>query len=342
MSLFRFKRVFAFVTVLSVLINVLYLTGSLFMMQIYDRVIPSRSVPTLVGLCVFAAGLYVFQALLDLIRARILVRLALAFDEATSRKVFDAVVLLPLVGVRAGDGLQSIRDLATIRGFLSGGGPLVMFDLPWLPFFLALCFLFHVLIGLVATAGAVLLILIAGVSEVMSRGPVRQAAFFDSNRLAIAESGRRNAESLAAMGMTQRLRDRWQVANDGCITAQAHSSDISGGFSALSKALRFLLQSAVLAVGAWLVIHQEATGGIMIASSILTARALAPADMVVGHWKGFIAARQSWARLKALLAALPPADDRLALPPPTSTLEVEDLSVRAPGGGPVLLDRQSA
>ena len=326
------------VGLLSALVNVLYLTGSFFMLQVYDRVIPSRSMPTLIALSLLAGGLYVFQAALDVIRSRILVRLGLVFDGALSSVVFDAVVQAPLAGARAGsDGLQPLRDIAAIRAFLAGGGPIVLFDLPWLPGFLAICFLFHPLIGLVATAGAVLLAIIALAGEVMTRVPVQRAAKLSAQRFALADAGRRNAESLAAMGMTRAFRVRWLDANDAEASAQTRSSDIGGGFGAISKAVRFLLQSAVLGVGAYLVINQLATGGIIIAGSILTARALAPVELAIGHWRGLVGARQSWTRLKALIAALPSNEERVALPAPSKSLSLEDVAVLAPGTAKVIV-----
>ena len=332
------RNAFIAVGLLSALVNLLYLTGSFFMLQVYDRVIPSRSVPTLVVLSLLAGGLYVFQAALDVIRSRILVRLGMVFDGALSSMVFDAVVHAPLAGARAGsDGLQPLRDIAAVRGFLASGGPIVIFDLPWLPGFLAVCFLFHATIGLVATAGAVFLTVIALAGELMTREPVREASKLSAQRFALADAGRRNAESLAAMGMTGAVRTRWLKANDAEACAQTRSSDIGSGFGAVSKSARFLLQSAVLGVGAYLVINQLATGGIIIASSILTSRALAPVKLAIGHWRGLAAARQSWARLKVLVAALPAEQTRTELPPPSHSLAVEDLAVQAPGTAKVVV-----
>jgi PrtD family type I secretion system ABC transporter len=336
MTFNQLRRAIISVFLFSVLINVLYLTGSIFMLQIYDRVIPSRNIATLAGLAFLAAALYAFQAFLDVVRARIFVRLALAFDKAMSGPVFDALALLPLAAPKISDGLLPVRDVATIRSFLVSGGPILFFDLPWLPFFLAICFFFHVLIGLTALAGAAILLAIAVTSEVLTRDPVKQGAFLSSRELALAGAAQRNAESLITMGMTRALRERWLSVNDQHAATQTRSSDIAGTLGAISKAFRFLLQSGVLAVGAYLVINQQATGGIIIASSILTGRALAPAELVISHWKGAIAARQAWIRLKALMKALPRHQDRVALPPPVAALDVEDVAVCAPGGTKIL------
>jgi PrtD family type I secretion system ABC transporter len=332
-----FRRVILSVLVFSILINILYLTGSLFMLQVYDRVIPSRNTPTLVGLIILAAGLYAFQALLDLIRTQIFTRLAQTFDQAMSQRVFDAVVALPLSSPPLGDGLQPIRDVATIRGFLSGGGPVILFDLPWLPFFLAICFLFHVLIGVTATVGALVLLALAFSGEYLTRGPVKQAATFNARQLALAGAAQRNAEALISMGMMENARSRWLRLEWEQSASQSRGADIGGALSAVSKAFRYLLQSAVLAVGAYLVINQQATGGIIIASSILTARALAPAELVIGQWKNLTAARQSWGRLQAVLRALPANENRLALPAPAASFDVDNLLVRAPGGSRTLV-----
>lgn len=325
------RRALATVGLLSALVNVLYLTGSFFMLQVYDRVIPSRSMPTLVALALLAGVLFGFQCVFDIIRSRILVRVGLVFDEALGARVFDAVVRSPLIAPRpGGDGLQPLRDVAAVRGFLSGGGPIVLFDLPWLPFFLALCFLFHVLIGLVALGGSILLVLVALAGEVLTRRSSSNTAGLGARRFALAEAGRRNAEALAAMGMTAAFRARWLEANEADNAAHTRTADIAGGFGAVSKAMRFMLQSLVLGVGAYLVIEGGATAGIMIASSILTSRALAPVELAVGQWRGMIAARQSWTRLRRLLAVLPPDLDRVVLPAPKKQLSVEDLSVQPP------------
>ena len=327
------RRRLVFVALISSLVNALYLTGSFFMLQVYDRVIPSRSVPTLVALSILASLLFVFQAVLDFIRSRTFVRLGMAFEEESRAFTFERVVRLPLMGARDGDGLQPLRDVAAIRSFFSGGGPLVFLDLPWLPFFLAICFAFHPLIGIVATGGAGLLLLVALASELLTRGPVKAGTALTAARQRLAEDGVRNAESLAAMGMTEPMRERWSAAADADLAAQARSSDVAGGLGAISKALRLLLQSATLGIGAYLVIKEQATSGVIIASSILVARALAPVEQVVGQWKGLLAARQAWSRLRRLATALPDETARLALPAPVARLSVSGLAVQPPGAG---------
>jgi PrtD family type I secretion system ABC transporter len=325
------RGAFIGVGVMSCMINLLYLTGSLFMLEVYDRVLPSRSVPTLVGLAILAGGLYMAQGVLDLIRIRILGRIGTALDESLNSRVFDTVVRLPLTAGARNEGLQPLRDLDNIRSFLSGMGPGAFFDLPWLPFYLAICFAFHVMIGLTALVGAIILVTLTIVTEFMSRRPAREALGLAARRNDLAATSRRNAEVLVAMGMSGRLNKRWSEANQNYLAGNQRASDVSGGLGAIAKVMRMTLQSAVLAVGAYLVIHQEATAGIIIAGSILSARALAPVDLAIAHWKGFVAARQSWHRLNRLLESLPAQTAQTVLQNPSSRLAVEAVSIAPPG-----------
>jgi PrtD family type I secretion system ABC transporter len=331
------RNAFIGLGVISCMINVLYLTGSLFMLEVYDRVLPSRSVPTLIGLAILAAGMYFFQGILDLIRGRILGRIGTALDEALNRRVFETVVRLPLLVGNRNEGLQPLRDLDNIRSFLSGAGPGAFFDLPWLPFYLAICFAFHVLIGLTALVGAVILVSLTIVTEYMSRQPAREATGLAARRNDLATSSRRNAEVVVAMGMSGRLTSRWIDANQNYLAGNQRASDITGGLGAIAKVLRMTLQSAVLAVGAYLVINQQATAGVIIAGSILSARALAPVDLAIAHWKSFVAARQSWHRLNRLLEQLPPRAEQMLLQQPSSRLAVEAVSIVAPGDQKVIV-----
>ena len=229
------------------------------------------------------------------------------------------------------EGLQPLRDLDNIRSFLSGMGPGAFFDLPWLPFYLAICFAFHVMIGLTALVGAIILVTLTIVTEFMSRRPAREALGLAARRNDLAATSRRNAEVLVAMGMSGRLNKRWSEANQNYLAGNQRASDVAGGLGAIAKVMRMTLQSAVLAVGAYLVIHQEATAGIIIAGSILSARALAPVDLAIAHWKGFVAARQSWHRLNRLLESLPAQTAQTVLQNPSSRLAVEAVSIAPPG-----------
>jgi PrtD family type I secretion system ABC transporter len=325
------RSAFLGVGIMSCMINLLYLTGSLFMLEVYDRVLPSRSVPTLVGLAILAGGLYVAQGVLDLLRSRILGRIGTALDESLNSRVFDAIVRLPLTVGGRNEGVQPLRDLDNVRSFLSSMGPSAFFDLPWLPFYLAICFAFHVMIGLTALVGAIILVSLTVVTEFLSRTPAREAMGLAARRNDLAATSRRNAEVLVAMGMSGRLNARWSAANEKYLAGNQRASDVAGGLGAIAKVMRMMLQSAVLAVGAYLVIYQEATAGIIIAGSILSARALAPVDLAIAHWKGFVAARQSWDRLNRLLESLPAQAAQTLLQNPSSRLSVEAVSIAPPG-----------
>ena len=281
------RSAFIGVGVMSCVINVLYLTGSFFMLEVYDRVLPSRSIPTLVG-------------------------------------------LLVLAGNRS-EGLQPLRDLDNIRAFLSGMGPGALFDLPWLPLYLAICFAFHPLIGVTALVGAIVLIVLTILTEYLTGDPMKRATSLASRRQDLALTSRRNAEVLMAMGMAGRVGQRWEDSNRDYLASSQRASDVAGGLGAIAKVMRMMLQSAVLGVGAYLVINQQATAGIIIAGSILSARALAPVDLAIAHWKGFVAARQSWHRLNRLLGMIPEQTVPTQLETPTNKLSVEALSVGAPG-----------
>ena len=317
--------------------NVLMLTGAVFMLEIYDRVLPSRSVPTLIGIAILAGGLYVVQGILDLIRSRVLVRIGGTLDEAVSGRVFDTILRLPMKVAKVNDGLQPLRDLDSVRSFLSGLGPIALFDLPWLPFYIGICYLLHPWLGYTALGGAIILVALTLLTELLTRPPTKSAARFAASRSELAQAGHRNAEAIVAMGMVGRMVHRWAEANRQYMAGQWSASDVVGGLSAVSKVLRLLLQSAMLGVGAFLVIHQEATAGIIIAGSILAARALAPVDLAIAHWKAFAACRQSWQRLNKLLALLPPQQIPMLLPAPREKLTVESASTAPPASTKLVL-----
>jgi len=325
------RRAFLAIALFSGMSNVLMLTGALFMLEIYDRVLPSRSVPTLVALLILVTGLYAAQGVIDAIRSRTLVRVGHSLDEAMSLRVYDAVVRLPLKIGGKGEGTQPIRDLDAVRGFLSGAGPVALFDLPWMPIYLAICFLFHTYIGLTALAGAIILVTLTVMTEVLTRRPTRSATQFAMARNVLMEASRRNAEAITAMGMVGRIAQRWSDLNRSYVASSGRASDVAGGLGAMSKVLRLLLQSTILAVGAWLVIHQQSTPGIIITGSILGARALAPVDLAIANWRGFVAARQGWQRLSLLLGHLPPRTEPMPLQPPVKSLVVQNAAVSPPG-----------
>lgn len=320
----------------SALSNVLMLTGALFMLEVYDRVLPSRSTPTLVALAVLALMLFAAQGLLDVARSRILTRVGASLDEALGGRVFEVLLRMPS-GAGPGDGLQPMRDLDAVRTFLSGTGPNALLDMPWLPFYLAIIFMFHWLLGVAALIGTIVLVGLTVCTEYLTRKPVKAATAEGSVRAGLAEAGRRNAEVLHAMGLAPRYAGRYTAVSNSLVDKQMAASDVAGGIGAISKMLRMILQAAMLGLGAWLVIVGQASAGIIIAGSILVGRALAPVDLAIANWKHLVAARQSWARLSNLLSFFPEQGTRLALPEPHQSLAVEHLTVTEPAGPRIII-----
>ncbi|TIM96668.1 MAG: type I secretion system permease/ATPase [Mesorhizobium sp.] len=319
------------VALFSAVINILALTGSVYMLQIYDRVLPSQSVPTLVGFTIGMLGLYAVYGLLDFVRLRVLVRIGSRLYRNLQQKVFSISLSLPLKAGRDADRLQPLHDLDRLRGFLSGTGPTVIFDAPWIPFYLLIIYLLHPSLGLLATVGAIAVVLLTAIAEVFSRGPAARASEELLSQRALADSGRRNAEVVHAMGLSGRLARRWSDVSRTYLAQQERLSDVVGGASSLSKALRMALQSCVLGLGAYLVIGGEASPGVIIASSILLGRALAPVDAAIANWRGFLSARRSYSELAAVLAAFGRQDEPMELPRPQARFAVEQLTIAPPG-----------
>jgi len=333
----EYRGTVACVFVFSAVVNLLMLAGPLYMLQVYDRVLVSRSVPTLVALSVFLLGAYAFQGVLDLIRARIIVRSAMLVDARLAEDVHRAVVRIGADPSGSRDAAQPVRDLDQIRGFMSGSGPAAIMDLPWMPVFMAICFLIHSVLGWVALSGGLMLLGVTLLTERASRrlsGETMQSA---TTRLGLSEATRRNAETVTALGMEQALSERWAAANERFTEAVRSAADVVTGFGVLSKILRLLLQSALLGVGAYLVIGGELLPGAMIAASVMMGRALAPIETVIANWRGLIGARQSARRLSVVLEEAANAGPGLSLPPPLARLDVENLSVALPSTGRLLL-----
>lgn len=325
------KYVVLAIALISGVVNILALTSPLFMLQVYDRVLASGSVETLIGLAILAAGMFVVQAGLDIIRTRVLLRVGELFDNRLSGRVHEAVLHLPLMTKTQGDGMQPLRDMDNVRGFLAGSGPTAFFDLPFMPLYLSICFLFHVWIGMTALIGAVVLIALTMLTNVLSRKPVHDAMRHNMRRNGLLEDARRNAEIIRALGMGTRVALRWSDANRAYLDANRAAGDVSGMFGSISRMLRIMLQSAILGVGAYLVIRQEVSGGVMIASSIMMGRALAPVDLVIANWKPLLMARQSWIRLKDLLTKIPVDAPVTDLPAPLRELRAHALVIVPPG-----------
>lgn len=330
--LWTYSPILTGVALFSGVINILALGGSFYMLQVYDRVLPSQSVPTLVGLSILMFGLYVINGILEFLRARIMSRVGTRLDNTLSPRVFSAVQILPLRSRGGGDGMQPLRDLDQIRNFMSGLGLTALFDLPWMPVYLCFVYLLHPTLALVATLGALLLVVLTIVTEYRSSAPLKSASLAGGQRLALAESARRNAESIYAMGLSPHIGKRYDALNKRYLSYQLKASDAAGGIGNVTKVIRMLLQSAVLGLGAYLVIQNELSAGAIIAASITVSRALAPIETAIAHWKGFVSARLSATRLGELLMAAGEIDaDVVELPAPHLRLQVEQLYIAPPG-----------
>ncbi len=326
-----------FLFAISGIINVLALTGSFYMLQIYDRALASGSVPTLAAISVLAIGLYFFQGMFDIIRSQVLVRIGARVDRQLAPLAHEVAIDMPRFGYSNAEALERGRDVDTVRSFLGSAGPAAMFDLPWVPLFLIFVYLLHPLLGALTIAGAFVLTCIAITTELMTRahaGAAHQAAI---TRNAIADSNTRNSEILKAMGFAGQAVKRFHKANDKHLTLQTRTSDISGTFAAVSRVLRMMLQSAVLGLAAYLTIMGQLSSGAIIAATIASARAMAPIDAAIANWKQFVQARMSWGRVHETVTKLLSLTPPMELPAPRQSLKVEGITVASPGAGRVLL-----
>ncbi|MBT0666975.1 type I secretion system permease/ATPase [Novosphingobium profundi] len=319
------------VVAISGVFNVLLLSGSFFMLLVYDDVLPSRSVPSLVSLLVLVMVAYGFQAVLDVIRGRIMVHVGSRFLAATSARVLNVVATHELRRGPLPNGTQIVRDADTVRGFLSGAGPLAIVDLPWVPVYLLILSVFHWSLGLLALAGVAVLVGLMIASN-QATGPLALDTMkAGARRMGLAEATLRNAETLRALGMGPARMAQWQDAEAEYLQANDRFSARSSTLSGATKAFRMFLQSATLALGAYLVIRGSATGGIIIASSILSSRALAPVEQVIAHWKSAVSCAQAMSRMHDLMAAAPAEPEPLGLELPRAMLSVRSLACAPPG-----------
>ncbi|MFN6998008.1 MAG: type I secretion system permease/ATPase [Aquincola tertiaricarbonis] len=307
------RRTLWSVAFFSFFINLLALTSSLYMLQVYDRVLASRSLPTLLYLTLFAAGCLATLALLEVVRSRLLVRMGVRFDAQLSGLVFRRTL-------QGGRTAQPLRDLDQLRNFFAGPTTLSLLDAPWMPVYIGLVYLLHPWLGHVALAGGVLLLGLGLWNERATRRPLTEAGQEMSASAQFAELSGRNAEVVQAMGMVPALSRVWRLRHDYALGLQGLASDEAANVAGVAKAFRLFLQVAILAVGAWLVILQQSTAGVMIASSIVMGRALAPLESAIGGWRGFLAAREAYRRLSQDLQAV--ADERPAMPLPRPTGEL--------------------
>ena len=320
------------IALFSGVINLLMLSGSLYMLQVYDRVIPSRNIATLFGLSLIVLFAYLMQGYFDALRTRMLCRVATLFDVGLQDSIHTALATLPLRGARPMVMQQPLRDLDQIRAFMSSMGPTAFLDMPWIPIFLIALFMFHPAIGTTAVLGMVAIVAMTLLTDRLSRGAAKAAMDSSAQRQVLADTTQRNAEVIRALGMVDRFGALWARVNERYLRENIRSTDVSANLGSGAKVLRYVLQSGMLGIGAYLVVADRASGGIMIASSIMMGRALAPVEVALGSWKQLVAARQGITRLRDICksTAQPPAPP-VTLPRPCRELVVRELSVGAPG-----------
>lgn len=324
------RPAFGFAIFLSFFINILALVAPVYMMQIYDRVIMSRNMTTLLMLTLVAGALLISYAFLEAARSRTLVRSGTLFDQEASDHVFDAVQRTSLTNQSSGSA-QGLRDLDRVREYLTGNGLISLCDAPWVPIFMLGCFLLHPWYGYIATAGAVTLFIFAILNDRMTRHQLQEGSRSMIGANNYASTTLRNAEATRAMGMLGALRKRWKKQHEEVLGWQAQASDRSGTVMAMTKLVRMGLQIAILGTGAYLVVNQGLSAATMIAASIMMGRALAPVEQSVGNWRSLIAMRESYDRLNSLLKNAPPLKRRMSLPAPKGALSVENLVAAPPG-----------
>ena len=316
--------------------NLLLLVSPLYMLQVYDRVLNSRSGSTLLMLSFIAAFLLVVLGVMEALRSRVLVRAGARIDLMLADRAFKGI-FAAAVKSPGGGNTQVLRDLDTVRDFGTGPGLLVFCDAPWTPLFLILAFVLHPWIGVVTLAGGCVIFALAMMNEITTRKAVRQGSAASLNAGSFAEASLRNAEVLHAMGMLPGITSRWLLRHRAALGFQSMAADRAGLLMATSKVIRMVLQSGILGLGAWLAIDDQLTGGAIIAGSIVMGRALAPIELLVAHWKGFVGARSAFERLSSLLTSLGDEESRMKLPRPQGALSVEKAVVVPPGARTAVL-----
>ncbi|WP_253261919.1 type I secretion system permease/ATPase [Ramlibacter montanisoli] len=331
----KHKHAFLALAGFSLVTNLLGLVPSLYMLQVYDRVLTSRNHGTLWAVSLIALGLLVLLAALEWVRAHALIRIGNSVERDFNQRLFSATFQQSLRTPGA-NAAQALGDFTAIRQFVTGNGA-AFFDLPWAPIYLAVCFLLHPLLGFVALAGLVVSVLLALVSSRLTQPALDQAQKSAIRASLFASNNLRNAEAIQAMGMLGNMRARWARFNGELLRQQSLASDRAAVMTAISKNFRIAMQSVILGTGAWLVIEGTATPGAMIAASILMGRALGPVDQAIGAWKQVVATRAAWDRLTAILQAHAEPAESLSLPAPRGVLTVEGLVAAPPGAAaPVL------
>ncbi|UDL03838.1 type I secretion system permease/ATPase [Marinobacter sp. CA1] len=317
--------------VFSLFINLLMLVPAIYMLQVYDRALGSRSVETLIMLTVILVGLFITLALLQMVRSAILVRVGNNIDQSMNQKIFSAM-FRQAIDRPERQSAQPLNDLTSLRQFLTGQGPIAFFDGPWLPVYIAVMFMFHVWYGVFAIIAAIILVALAYANEKFTGKLLTEAGQANIQSTEYAGSCLRNAEVVHAMGMENNLRSKWLQRHLSFLNNQANASDRAGILSNSSKTLRMLFQSLMLGLGGYLAIQQEISPGMVIAGSILMGRALAPLDLMIASWKGFSSARSAYTRLNSLFDLYHTQKPGMPLPAPEGHLSVESMVVVPPGG----------
>lgn len=318
------------VGIFSFFANMLMLTGPLYMLQVYDRVLGSRSEETLVALSLLVVFLYGVMGVLDYTRGRIMSRVGARFQAALDARVFDAMIRRSAVAPDA-SAQTGLSDLESVQRLISSPVLMAVFDMPWTPIFLAGIMLFHPWLGFLALGGGAVLILITFLNQWLSRNPVRQANMSSHRASMISDEIRNESEMIQSMGMRGAAFRRWQVARDKSLVESVAANDVGGTFSSMTKTLRLFLQSAMLGLGAYLVLLNELTPGAMIAGSILLGRALAPIELAIGQWALVQRAAKGWDSLAELLDKVPAEHERTTLPKPRALLDVQSVTIVPPG-----------
>jgi len=316
------RRYFIYAGAFSLLINVLLLVPAIYMLQVFDRVLSSRSEETLVMLSVGALVALSVMAALDVLRARLLAVCGVVLDRQLGPQVLQGL-LAQTARLSGAEHLNGLRDVATLRNFLVGAGVIALFDAPWLPLFLLLIYLFHPVLGAVALGGAVLMLALAVLNERMTRTPLEQVLVAGRRAGRFVDAAAGNAETVSALGMQGAVTRRWHSLNEAALKEQSAASGLGATFAGLTKFARQFIQMAMLGTGAYLVIALHLSAGVMIASTIILGRALAPVEMLVAGWRHLVEVRAAWQRLQKLFAANPPAQAGTALPAPRGELAVE-------------------
>ncbi|MDP2241533.1 MAG: type I secretion system permease/ATPase [Burkholderiales bacterium] len=318
----RFRPYFISAAAFSLLLNLLLLVPALFMLQVFDRVLTSRSIETLMMLLVFAVGALLFMAYLDVIRSRLLTAAAVALEKLLGPRVLSEMIRRQATP-GGGEALHGLHDVNSLRAFLTGPGILALFDSPWVPIYVLVIFLFHPLLGAVAFIGALIMLALAVLNEKFARQPL-EAMQLDSRKAGrFAERSIANAEVARALGMVDSLARGWETLSRNGLGNQLRASRVASVLTSITRFMRQFLQVAMLAAGAWLVIEQQATPGVMIAGTILLSRALAPVEIAIAGWKGLVDARSAYGRLDTLLSSAPRDEAVTELPAPLGALEVE-------------------